>query len=58
MFYPQHGKVNGQKKVFLKCVWRDVVNVGKSSFINAMLNHNGLAKVSGTPGKTRTLNFF
>ena len=22
------------------------------------LNHNGLAKVSGTPGKTRTLNFF
>lgn len=32
-------------------------NVGKSSFINAMLNHNGLAKVSGTPGKTRTLNF-
>jgi GTP-binding protein len=33
-------------------------NVGKSSFINAMLNHNGLAKVSGTPGKTRTLNFF
>ena len=26
-------------------------NVGKSSFINAMLNHNGLAKVSGTPGK-------
>lgn len=33
-------------------------NVGKSSFINAMLNHNGLAKVSSTPGKTRTLNFF
>ena len=33
-------------------------NVGKSSFINAMLNRNGLAKVSSTPGKTRTLNFF
>lgn len=33
-------------------------NVGKSSFINTMLNYNGLAKVSGTPGKTRTLNFF
>ncbi len=33
-------------------------NVGKSSFINTMTNHNGLAKVSGTPGKTRTLNFF
>lgn len=33
-------------------------NVGKSSFINTMTNRNGLAKVSGTPGKTRTLNFF
>lgn len=33
-------------------------NVGKSSFINTMLSRNGLAKVSGTPGKTRTLNFF
>lgn len=33
-------------------------NVGKSSFINTMTNYNGLAKVSGTPGKTRTLNFF
>ncbi len=33
-------------------------NVGKSSFINTMLQRNGLAKVSGTPGKTRTLNFF
>ena len=30
-------------------------NVGKSSFINAMLNRNGLAKVSSTPGKTRML---
>lgn len=33
-------------------------NVGKSSFINTITNVNGLAKVSGTPGKTRTLNFF
>ena len=33
-------------------------NVGKSSFINAMLNRYSLAKVSSTPGKTRTLNFF
>lgn len=33
-------------------------NVGKSSFINTMLNRNGLAKVSSTPGKTRTLNFY
>lgn len=33
-------------------------NVGKSSFINTMTNRNSLAKVSSTPGKTRTLNFF
>ena len=32
-------------------------NVGKSSLIN-MLTHKGLSKVSGTPGKTRLLNFF
>lgn len=33
-------------------------NVGKSSLINSLLNRKGLAKVSGTPGKTRTINFF
>lgn len=33
-------------------------NVGKSSMINALLNRKGLAKVGGTPGKTRTINFF
>ncbi|WP_028043793.1 ribosome biogenesis GTP-binding protein YihA/YsxC [Candidatus Stoquefichus massiliensis] len=33
-------------------------NVGKSSLINTITNHGKLAKVSGTPGKTRTLNFF
>lgn len=33
-------------------------NVGKSSFINTMLNRKALAKVSATPGKTKTLNFF
>lgn len=33
-------------------------NVGKSSFINTVLFRHGIAKVSGTPGKTRTLNFF
>ncbi|HRI58469.1 MAG TPA: ribosome biogenesis GTP-binding protein YihA/YsxC [Saprospiraceae bacterium] len=32
-------------------------NVGKSSLIN-MLTRKGLAKVSGTPGKTRLLNYF
>jgi GTP-binding protein len=33
-------------------------NVGKSSLINALLNRKGLAKTSGTPGKTQTINFF
>ena len=33
-------------------------NVGKSSFINLLANHRGLAKTSSTPGKTRLLNFF
>lgn len=33
-------------------------NVGKSSFINAMLAHGRPARVSNTPGKTRLVNFF
>lgn len=33
-------------------------NVGKSSLINAMMNHKDLAKTSGTPGKTQLLNHF
>lgn len=33
-------------------------NVGKSSFINALVNHNGLAYTSNTPGKTRKMNYY
>lgn len=33
-------------------------NVGKSSLINSLLNRKGLALASGTPGKTRLLNYF
>lgn len=33
-------------------------NVGKSSIINSLTNRRKLAKVSGTPGKTRLVNFF
>ena len=33
-------------------------NVGKSSTINCLVNHKGLAKVGKTPGKTQTINFF
>ena len=33
-------------------------NVGKSSLLNSMTGRKGLVKVSKTPGKTQTLNFF
>jgi GTP-binding protein len=33
-------------------------NVGKSSLINALVGRPGLARVSGSPGKTTLLNFY
>lgn len=33
-------------------------NVGKSSFINTMINRKKLARTSSEPGKTRQLNFY
>ena len=33
-------------------------NVGKSSLINMLTNHKGLAKTSATPGKTLLINHF
>mgnify|MGYP001943314746 FL=1 len=33
-------------------------NAGKSSALNAITDHNGLAKVSKTPGRTQMINFF
>lgn len=33
-------------------------NVGKSSLINALVGRKSLARVSGTPGKTREINFY
>ena len=33
-------------------------NVGKSSLINMLTNHKGLAKTSSTPGKTQLINHF
>ena len=33
-------------------------NVGKSSFINALLNRKSLARIASKPGKTREINFF
>ncbi len=33
-------------------------NVGKSSLINALVGHKGLARTSNTPGRTKELNYF
>jgi len=33
-------------------------NVGKSSLLNRLFQQKGLAKTSGTPGKTRLINYF
>lgn len=33
-------------------------NVGKSSFINTMINRKALARTSNVPGKTRQINFY
>ncbi len=33
-------------------------NVGKSSLLNLLVNRKSLARVSGSPGKTRTINFY
>ena len=33
-------------------------NVGKSSFINALVNRKNIARISSRPGKTQTLNFY
>lgn len=33
-------------------------NVGKSSLLNLITNRKKLARVSGSPGKTRTINFY
>ena len=33
-------------------------NVGKSSLLNLLTGRKKLARVSGSPGKTRTINFY
>ena len=43
--------------------WPEIVlagksNVGKSSFINTMINRKSLARTSSEPGKTRQINFY
>ncbi len=43
---------------FLEFAFIGRSNVGKSSLINMLTSKNGLAKVSGTPGKTKLINHF
>ena len=33
-------------------------NVGKSSLINSLVNRKGIARTSGQPGKTQTINYY
>ncbi len=33
-------------------------NVGKSSLINALMNRKSFARISATPGKTQTINYY
>jgi GTP-binding protein len=62
-----------EKQVFIKSVYNlqdipklrlpEVIlcgrsNVGKSSFINSLFNRKELAKISSTPGKTRSINYY
>lgn len=51
---PQQYPTNGLPEIVL--VGKS--NVGKSSFINTMLNRKKLARTSSKPGKTRQLNFY
>jgi GTP-binding protein len=53
---PQLRTANGNPLPEIAVVGRS--NVGKSSLINHLLKRRGLARVSATPGKTQTLNFF
>ena len=53
------GKANQLKESDLpEIVFSGRSNVGKSSLINKLVNRKALARVSGQPGKTATINFF
>lgn len=43
-------------RIILFCLSRS--NVGKSSFINTLINRKNYAHTSSKPGKTQTLNFY
>lgn len=51
-----NSKIPETKKPELVLVGRS--NVGKSSFINAIINRKNYAHTSSSPGKTRTINYY
>jgi len=54
--FPTESKCPTDNKPEIAFIGRS--NVGKSSLLNMLCNQKDLAKVSGTPGKTRQLNYF
>ena len=48
--FPSHG--------LPEIVFAGKSNVGKSSLINTLINRRALARTSGQPGKTQTINFY
>jgi GTP-binding protein len=54
VFYPEDLPDDG----LLEIAFAGRSNVGKSSLINTLLRQKGLARVSSTPGKTRSINIF
>ena len=56
--FQQLKKVNIQKNGLPEIVLVGKSNVGKSSFINTMINRKKLAHTSSEPGKTRQINFY
>lgn len=54
--YSAIGKLPSDGKPEIALIGRS--NVGKSSLINALAERKQLAKISSTPGKTRTLNYY
>lgn len=54
--YGSYGQLTGSDRAEVAFSGRS--NVGKSSLINKLLNRRALARVSATPGKTATINFY
>ena len=51
-------QVNYRKNEHPEIAFAGKSNVGKSSLINALMNRKSFARISATPGKTQTINFY